>query len=476
MTNHRESARRTLSEPQRNLLITVLIGTIVGLALNALSAMVVIIALFMLFQLFFVGLRLTAAFAGGKYRYPTTREVTDDKLPMYTTLHPMYKEANMIPLVVEAMEAMNYPKDRLQCLLVLEERDQETVAAARAANLPSYFQIIVVPAIKPYGKPKACNYALQYARGDMVVIFDAEDRPEPNQLRKAVSVLRSGGKDVGCVQARLVFENQATTWVSRFLGNEYSLHFGMIMAGMSRLGLILPLGGTSNHFPMQVLQEVAFSRENMPDALGIPAWDPYNVTEDAEIGFAIANAGYRTIMFDSYTDEEAPLTVKAAFNQRTRWIKGFGQTSLVLLRHPVLNAQRVGWFKFLCFLMTVGGTFASLLMTPIFWSLTAAYFIAKPGFIIELFPLPLYYMGLVLMIAGNLLLLYVSLIAALQHETYSTVKYLTMTLAWWAVLSLAAYTSLLELIFPRWRPMWNKTAHGVQYVPMWRRIAVRVQA
>lgn len=468
----RETARHTLSRSQKALLITLLIA---GLAVGIISPMGLLkiaVMVFMVFQLLYVAVRLSVGGLASRYKLPVTKFIQDDDLPVYTTLHPMYKEANMIPTVVRSMEAMNYPKHKLQCILVLEERDQETVRAARNANLPDYFEIVEVPSIKPYGKPKACNVALEQARGEFVVIFDAEDEPHPDQLRKAVAVFRASDSRLGCLQAPLHFANQETTWVSRFLGNEYTTHFQFLLKGMSYLGLAIPLGGTSNHFPMAVLRELAFGPRSLPaGAAGIGAWDPYNVTEDAELGGALAANGYRTLILDSVTNEEATLTVKAAFNQRTRWIKGYGQTALVLLRHPLRNAAAMGLMRYWLFLLFVGGTFVSLLLAPLFWSMTVLYFATRTQVIIELFPLPLYYTGLVLMILGNLLLFYQSLIAALHRQVYSSVKYLLLTLPWWLVLSSAAYTAALELVFPKWRPTWNKTAHGVEFVPLHKKLA-----
>ena len=406
----RDTAKHMLSQQQRSLLLALLLVLAVAAIINAWLVVLTTVALMMAFQLGFVGSKLAAICAASSYAPRAYEAIPDEELPRYTTLHPMYKEANMIPLVIKAMEALDYPKDRLQCLLVLEERDPETVAAARAAQakgeLPDYFELVIVPAQKPYGKPKATNYAMLHVTGEYAVIFDAEDRPDPLQLRKAVHAFRTGGDDLGCVQAPLVFENQRTTWVSRFLGNEYSVHFGIILRGMSKLGLILPLGGTSNHFPTQVLHDVQIPREVLPDTLGVPAWDPYNVTEDADLGYWLRFFGYRTAMFDSWTNEEAPLTVMTAFNQRTRWIKGYAQTAAVLLRQPLRHVRRVGILRYVNFQLTVGGTFASLLMAPMFWGLTVAYFTLQPQFIIELFPLPLFYTGMVLMLAGNPPVLY----------------------------------------------------------------------
>jgi cellulose synthase/poly-beta-1,6-N-acetylglucosamine synthase-like glycosyltransferase len=470
----RRTAEKTLGPIQKVLGWLLLAILLVGLIVDWVMVLKFLILPAMIFQLLFVSFKLYMGFLAGRYKMPQWLRFRDKNLPVYTTLHPMYGEANMIATVVESMEAMDYPKDKLQCILVLEERDRETVEAARSANLPDYFEIVEVPSIKPYGKPKACNVALEKLRGEFVVIFDAEDKPDPLQLRKAVGVFKSQPADVGCLQARLVFDNQETSWVSRFLGNEYTTHFEFTLAGMAHANLAPPLGGTSNHFPMEVLRKLAFDPEHLPaGAEGIGAWDPWNVTEDAELGGALAGNGYRTLIFDSYTNEEATLTVKTAFNQRTRWIKGYGQTALVLLRAPFTNALAMGPIRYLTFLLMVGGTFVSLLLAPIFWMMTILYFATRAQFIIELFPLPLYYTGLVLMILGNLLLFYQSQKAALHREVYSTVKYLPLTLAWWIVLSSAAYTALLELAFPKWRPAWNKTAHGVTFVPFHKKVLAK---
>ncbi|CAN5398051.1 hypothetical protein BH09PAT4_BH09PAT4_00370 [soil metagenome] len=492
----RKTAKHTLSRAQKFVLAAVMIWAGVTLTFEHMLFLKVVMALFMAFLLPFIAFRMGVITAAPLYKFPRPLPVADADLPKYTTLHPMFKEANMIPLVVAAMEAMNYPKHLMECILVLEERDHETVEAAKNYGLPDYFKIVETPAVKPYGKPKACNYALQFATGDYVVIFDAEDKPEPDQLRKAVGVFRAAdeaGDPLGCVQARLVFENQEpllnargkvlrdaegyrvrpTTWVSRFLGNEYTVHFEFVLAGLSKLNLPVPLGGTSNHFPLSVLKDLAFNKRQMPEGFpqgdnSIGAWDPWNVTEDAELGSALAASGYKTVLFDSYTNEEAVLTTRAALNQRSRWVKGYAQTSLALLKQPVRNMAAMGFWRFWAFQLQVGGAFLSLLLAPLSWGMTILYFTTRAQLIIELFPLPLFYTGIALLIIGNLGLLTLSLISAMHRQQYSTVRYLlTLTPIWWMVLSAATYVALLELIFPNWHPAWNKTAHGIEKFAVW---------
>ena len=178
--------------------------------------------------------------------------------------------------------------------------------------------------------------------------------------------------------------------------------------------------------------------------------------------------------FDSYTNEEAVLTPIAAINQRSRWVKGYAQTSLVLLRRPLHNMLAFGPFRYWVFLLQVGGAFLSLLLAPITWVVTVTYFATDSRLIQELFPLPLFYTGILLLIGGNIGLLAVGINASFRSAQYETVRYLlTMTPLWWILLSAAAYLALLELVFPKWRPSWNKTAHGVRYMTRRRRLWFR---
>lgn len=487
----RETAERTLSRGQRVFGAVATAAFAVLLVVDVLLAARILVVTVLAFSTAFLALRCLLVATASRRRFPPLLPLATEALPTYTTLHPMYDEAAMIPLVVAAMEALDYPKDRLQCLLVLEERDRATVEAARSYPLPDYFQIIETPTARPYGKPKACNYALQIATGEFVVIFDAEDRPDPQQLRRAVETFRAAeerGEPVGCVQARLVFDNQApvkgplgevlrdrdgydvrpTTWCTRFLGNEYNVHFSLVLPGLSHLGLPVPLGGTSNHFPLAVLRDVAFHPELMPELPGgdrtTGAWDPWNVTEDAELGGAIAANGYTTAVFDSHTNEEAVTTAIAAVNQRSRWVKGYAQTSLVLLRRPIRNMLAMGPLSFAAFLLQVGGTYLSLLLAPLTWALTVVFIVTRSHFIISMFPGPLLVLSVLVNIGGNLVLLSISLLAALRERQFGAVRYLLfLTPVWWLLLSIATWLATLELVFPRWRPSWNKTTHGIRY-------------
>ena len=191
--------------------------------------------------------------------------LADADWPRYTILCPLYREAEVIPQFVEAMLALDYPKDKLQILLLTEEDDASTYQAIRAQRLPSHFTLVTVPAGKPRTKPRACNYGLLQSTGDYVVIYDAEDIPDPLQLKKAVLTFANQGPEIACVQAKLNFYNAGQNLLTRWFTAEYSLWFDLTLPGLQRLGVPLPLGGTSNHF-----------RADMLRLMG--AWDAFNVT------------------------------------------------------------------------------------------------------------------------------------------------------------------------------------------------------
>ena len=230
-------------------------------------------------------LHVTGHSGGERTAYPP---VPDTDLPLYTVLVPAFGEANVIAELIEHLGELDYPRDRLEVLLLLEEVDRPTIDAALQAGMPPFFRIVVVPDGEPRTKPKACNVGLGFARGEFLVIFDAEDRPDPDQLRKAVAMFRAGGPELVCLQGRLNYHNWDENLLTRFFTLEYSHWFDLMLEGLAGLRLPLPLGGTSNHFRTETLRDLG-------------AWDPHNVTEDADLGLRAAAKGYRVQTLDSTT-------------------------------------------------------------------------------------------------------------------------------------------------------------------------------
>jgi cellulose synthase/poly-beta-1,6-N-acetylglucosamine synthase-like glycosyltransferase len=370
----------------------------------------------------------------------------DRDLPKYTILVPLYREAAVLPTLVEGIESLDYPKVKLDVRLLLEHDDHETIAAARKANLPSYFTLVVVPNSSPKGKPKACNYGMIQARGEYVVIYDAEDLPEPDQLKKAVIAFRKSTSRVGCLQAKLNFYNPRQNLLTRWFTLEYSTWFDFVLPGLDASGAPIPLGGTSNHFTMECLNDLG-------------AWDPYNVTEDADVGIRMYRAGWQTAVIDSTTYEEANPHLRNWIRQRSRWVKGYIQTYLVHMRHPLQLWREIGTKAFLSFQLVVGGTFLTLLMNPLFWALTLAWFATHSSVIENVFPAPVFYMGSLALFLGNFTFVYLSLAGCLQRGYFDMALYALLSPIYWVLMSVAAWKGLIQLL--RDPSYWEKTTHGL---------------
>jgi glycosyltransferase XagB len=452
------------------------------------------------FYLVFVGLKVFLWCGSETARIPRYRipQPNDLDLPRYTILVPLYREANVIEPLVKALSSLHYPASKIEVLLLLEPDDRETLAALERAALPGNFRVLVVSTAGPRTKPKACNYGYEHATGDMLVIFDAEDRPDPDQLLRAVGAFRTmtdHDPRVACLQAKLAFWNPRGRWISSFYWAEYVVHFQIVLAGLWRLGLIPPLGGTSNHFRMDALDAVArangawrFEDTDGEGSIWGP-WDPYNVTEDADLAFRLALAGFRIGMLDSKTYEEAPDTAGKARNQRSRWLQGYMQTGLVHTRYPLRSMRRVGPLRYLAFILFILGTPVSLMLNPIVWGVTILYIASRLAgdpaaavFINTLFPAPVYYAGMLVAVVGNLALYFQNLTTPLrrQQEThissqapeqhplagylslqeYGLTARLLLTPLWWAFTSISAYRALRKLLIPSQRSHWDKTPHG----------------
>lgn len=370
----------------------------------------------------------------------------DAEVPHYSVLVPLFREAGVVPDLVLALSSLDYPEERLDILLVVESVDSDTQVALAGVALPGHMRVLVVPDGQPRTKPRALNYALQFARGDFIVIYDAEDVPEPDQLHRALAVLKGGPKNLGCVQARLDIYNAGESWLSEQFAIEYMMLFGALLPALIRLGLPAPLSGTSNHFPRSVL-----------DAAG--GWDPFNVTEDADLGIRLARAGYSVSVLASTTWEEAPNTFKVWLGQRTRWLKGWMQTYLVHTRQPSLLLRQLGLVRCLGFHALVGGLILSALVHPWFYILVVLDALA--GHSLELPQSPLgqavWWVALFNLGAGYLATIAVAIAAVVMRRRARLVIQALMTPVYWLLVSLAAYRALGQLlVVPHF---WEKTAH-----------------
>ncbi|WP_244931441.1 glycosyltransferase [Nocardioides sp. W7] len=393
--------------------------------------------------------RLTLRALGTHLEYDVTDEELADLderiLPIYTILVPLYKEAGIVPRLVRDMNALDYPKTRLDVKLLCEEDDVETIEKIRSMNLPPHFHLVVVPDSLPKTKPKACNYGLQLSKGKYCVIFDAEDRPDPDQLKKAFVTFTRVDRNVACVQAKLNHFNQDQNMLTAWFANEYSMHFELILPAMGAAGSPIPLGGTSNHFVTSTLRELG-------------AWDPFNVTEDADLGIRLHRKGYRTAMIDSTTLEEANSVVPNWIRQRSRWNKGYFQTWLVHMRNPLQLLAQTGLRGFMSFNLTMGSAFV-LLLNPIFWGLTTLYFFTQAGFIEQLFPGIVFYVASAMLFVGNFVFIYLNVAGSLQRGEFGITSTALLSPLYWGLMSLAAWKGFIQLFTNPF--YWEKTEHGL---------------
>ena len=448
-----DSALKQLSRAQLVTLICMITVIVVGFLVDSVFTGVVLAGIIEVLYAATSIFRLWAMVrvAGDKSEIIVTeadlKGVPPTSLPEYTVLVPMFRESAVLPTLTNAIKNLRYPKDRLDVKLLLEEDDDETILAAESAGLPAYMEIVKVPRSEPRTKPKACNYGLTKARGEYLVIFDAEDIPEPDQLLKAVTVFRqSETEDLACVQAKLSYFNQNQNILTKWFTAEYANWFELLLPSLFTLKMPVPLGGSSNHFRTEILRSLG-------------AWDPFNVTEDADLGVRLHKAGYRTAVMNSITFEEANSDFVNWIRQRSRWIKGYMQTWLVHMRNPVRLWKELGVMGFVGFQLTIGGTFLQFLVNPLMWAITLIWIISTPVYFTEVFSGWIYYVGNVCLFLGNIAFAYANLIGVLKSKQWSLVKWAVLSPVYWIFMSIAAFKAIHQLaVAPSY---WEKTVHGL---------------
>ena len=363
----------------------------------------------------------------------------------YTILLPLYKEAEIVDKLIQAMIDLVYPKKLLQILILLEADDKETIDAISQKKLPPYFSILIVPDHGPKTKARACNYGLEHATGKYLVIYDAEDIPETDQLLVAVQTFKKhNDPELACLQAKLTFYNHSENLLTKLCTLEYLVHFNFILPGFSENGVPVPLGGTSNHFKLQALRK-------------IHGWDAYNVTEDADITYRLSRKNYKIKMLDSYTSEETVIDVKSWIKQRSRWVKGHIITFLVQSRtgFPKHQNNRVKCIFSLYYFM--GLSFAITLSVPLLIVLFIPYLFNSTNISEKIDPVTKY-----IFLFYCMLWVYCTLIIPL-FLIYKEQKTLLFKACFLYPFYLLLYTmpfccALFQLLFkPHY---WEKTAHG----------------
>ncbi len=334
-------------------------GLVALLVATFLAPMATFLALFGLVLTFLVLgnlMKIAAATAQIRHRPPPARPAPEPaRKPPVSLLVPLYREPDIAPRLVKRLGALAYPRELLDVMLVVEEDDHLTRQALAASRLPHWMRVIPVPDSALRTKPRALNYALNFARGRIIGVYDAEDAPATDQIHRVVERFAQGGADLACIQGVLDYVNPHTNWLSRCFTIEYAAWFRLILPGLARLGLVVPLGGTTLFFRREILEELG-------------GWDAHNVTEDADLGLRLARHGYRTELLPSVTMEEANCRVWPWIKQRSRWLKGYAMTYAVHMRDPGLLWRQLGAWRFAGVQVLFLGTLVQFLLAPLLWS------------------------------------------------------------------------------------------------------------
>lgn len=430
------SARGGLTPVQKRAALTGGLALVIVTAIAPLSVWVAVQLVAAVFFTMLILFRLAAVILPA--RMASRQPLQNSELPVFTILAPVFRETAILDQLMRALSAFDYPPALLDIKIILEASDAETIRTARQLAFDSRFELVIVPPGHPQTKPRALNYALTFARGEIVTVYDAEDVPHPGQLRAAAEAFAAGGASLACVQAPLNWYNHDKSWLTRQFALEYAVQFQAILPLLARFRLPLPLGGTSNHFRRSALESAG-------------GWDSYNVTEDADLGFRLARMGYASHVIAPQTMEEAPETLRPWVKQRSRWLKGFLQTLAVHWRRP----SRLSWGTHLAMSLTIGAAcLSAILHLP---------------FLILAFGLPLTGLTDVHLPATGLLLCgyganMICAARAIDRAGLRTrwIDLLRMPL-YWPLQTAAAFKAMAELHTNPY--FWAKTEHGFSRAP-----------
>ena len=367
------------------------------------------------------------------------------RLPAVSMMVPLYAEDDIAPRLIRRIGRIDYPKELLDVLLVVEEDDHQTQAALAARDLPRWMRIVVVPAGPIRTKPRALNYALDFCRGSIVGIWDAEDAPEPAQIRKVVLGFHHCGPDVACLQGILDFDNSRHNWLTRCFTVEYAAWFRAVLPGLARLGFVVPLGGTTLFFRRETIEKLG-------------GWDAHNVTEDADLGLRLARHGYRTELIDTVTDEEPNAHPLTWIRQRSRWQKGYAMTWASHMRDPARLWRELGAKRFWGVQILFLGSLSQSFLAPVLWTFWLLTF-GLPHPLGAVLPSPVTAALIVLFVVSELINIAVGLWATRGPKHRHLMKWVPSLHFYFPLAALSSYKALYEWLL---RPFyWDKTAHGV---------------
>jgi len=449
------SALITFTSQQLIFIFSVIAIVAIGMVLNFKNTTITINVLLSSFFVISIIFKLFLALVGSRFELhqavtrQEVKDVIDEELPIYTIHLPVYKEDKLIKKLIWNLQSLDYPREKLDIKLLIEEDDDKTLNAVRNLDFPAIFEVIVVPFHMPKTKPKACNYGLHFSRGKYLTIYDAEDIPDTDQLKKVVAMFGKLPANYICIQSSLNYFNRNENFLTRMFTLEYSYWFDYMLPGLDTFDIPIPLGGTSNHFKFEYLVELG-------------GWDPFNVTEDADLGVRAYAKGYKVAIINSTTYEEANNEPFNWIRQRSRWIKGYMQSYLVHMRNPVKLWKKIGWKGFLGFNFFIGATPVTFLVYPLLLAIFLCYVIFDLSSIKAYFPDWVLFMSIFNLMVGNILMIYVNMMAVFKRRYYELILFAIANPIYWLMHSISAYKGLYQLIV---KPFyWEKTNHGLSKV------------
>lgn len=426
--------------------MTLVLASLLTLIVTYPRAVLMALSLWAILTLVFsTGLKIAATIAALRPALPEPPEPIIARLPIVSVIVALYREGDIAGRLVKRLEKLDYPHNLLDVVLAVEADDTVTHQALARADLPLWMRVITVPDGQLRTKPRALNVALDHCRGSIVGVYDAEDAPDPDQIRKVVTRFHMRGPDVACLQGILDFYNPHTNWLSRCFTIEYATWFRLMLPGLQRLGVAIPLGGTTLFFRRDVLEKLG-------------GWDAHNVTEDADLGIRLARHGYRTELIETTTGEEANCRPLAWVKQRSRWLKGYMVTYGVHMRDPALLWRQLGPRKFAGFQILFLCTLSQAVLVPVLWSFWALP-IGLPHPVGDLLPGSLIYGTFWLFLTTEAVTIAMGMVALRRTNHKLSLLWVPTLHVYYPLAALASYKALFELVKNPF--YWDKTSHGI---------------
>ncbi|RJE85729.1 glycosyltransferase [Paracoccus onubensis] len=394
---------------------------------------------------------LLTALATPRPRHAQQEDDSEDILPLpdMSVIVPLYKEAGIARDLVSRLLRLRYPRELTDIVLAVETGDRLTKSALAGVTLPPWIRVIELPEGSVRTKPRALNYALKFCKGAIIGVWDAEDQPAPDQLHRIARHFHHARPDLGCVQGILDYYNPRTNHLARFFTIEYAAWFRVMLPAMARMGLVIPLGGTTCFFRREALEQS-------------DAWDAWNVTEDADLGVRLARRGWRTEITRTVTNEEANCRMIPWVKQRSRWFKGYAMTWGVHMRNPWRLWRDLGTRRFIGFQVQFFFMLSQHLLVPAIWGFWLVSFgLSFP--LHDALPVafgpaaPALFLGLLLCAEALGILLNTYATRAPKHRHLR--PWVPFMIAYFPLAGLAAWKSAMELLGQPY--YWDKTAHGI---------------